>query len=163
MRLLGPAPALLLPLALMALAACGDDAAPEPAETPTATTSACMTHQLPTASLKPAREGLPELDGDIGRSWEPDEGRTDEDAHGSACATLDFEAVAGWAFVRAELKLTDGSRTTTVARTADPEFGLEADMWAYECVAIDALVVLERGGQKARWTGHTEVSPRCEG
>lgn len=153
--------ALLIPLLLLPLGACGS-ADEAPAEK-TARTAECMTHQEPAVDLQPEGDGAPAIGAQLGRSWEPDEGRTDPDTHGTACATLDLETPRGWRFVRAELRLSDWSGTTTVTRTADPGFGLEADMWAYECVAIDAVVVLERKGERSRWTGHTEISPRCQG
>lgn len=158
MRLRGT---LLLPLLLLPLAACGNDDEEPEAKAPE--TSDCMTHQEPAADLRAETVGAPEIGGLIGRSWEADGGRTDEDVHGTACATLDFQAPRGWKLVRAELKLSDWAGSTTVTRTKDPDFGLSADMWAYECVAIDAAVVLEHGGERSRWTGHTEISPRCEG
>ncbi|GGO89820.1 hypothetical protein GCM10011584_20180 [Nocardioides phosphati] len=147
-------------LLALPLTACSDDgdatgtAPPKPGVT-------CMQHQKVVGHLEPTHAGLPQVDADIGRSWEPLSDAPD--AGGIACANLSMERPpAGWKLVRYQLRMKDWLHTTTLSGRTLESLDTVLRLEAYECVRIDATLVLARAGHRDRWTGHTTISPRCK-
>jgi len=146
-------------IALLPLAGCSGDATPKAEPTHGPTPVECMSHQSVAVALKPERAGLPEIDATISRSWEPGPFKGGQE---TACADIWMERPpSGWKFVRYDLRMHDWQNTTTLSSSELDSFGTDLQLVAYECVTINATVVLARNGEQARWSAKTTISPRC--